>query len=183
MSMQSGSGDGDFLKLYDEQADGVFRFAYFKLLDRDRAEEVTQEAFVRTWEYLRSGKTVDNQRAFVYRVANNIIVDQFRKKRELSLDALRDDGFDAGFEPLAGAALEMDAAAVRKVIDRLDPKYRDPILLRHVNGISVKEIAAILGVSENVASVRIHRGIEKLRLLIPEDAAGRKKATSESDTQ
>lgn len=181
--MRSGAQDEAYLKLYDEQADSVFRFAYFKLLDRDRAEEVTQEAFVRTWEYLQSGKPVENLRAFVYRVANNIIVDQFRKKRELSLDALRDEGFDAGFEPLVGTDLRMDVAAVRKVIDSLDPKYRDAVLLRHVNGISVKEIAVILEVSENVASVRIHRGIEKLRLLMPEDASGRKKETSASDTQ
>lgn len=181
--MRSGAQDEAYLKLYDEQADSVFRFAYFKLLDRDRAEEVTQEAFVRTWEYLQAGKPVENLRAFVYRVANNIIVDQFRKKRELSLDALRDEGFDAGFEPLVGTDLQMDVAAVRKVIDSLDAKYRDAVLLRHVNGISVKEIAVILGVSENVASVRIHRGIEKLRLLMPEDASGRKKEHFESDTQ
>lgn len=181
--MRSGAQDEAYLKLYDEQADSVFRFAYFKLLDRDRAEEVTQEAFVRTWEYLQSGKAVDNLRAFVYRVANNIIVDQFRKKRELSLDALREDGFDAGFEPLVGTDLRMDVAAIRKVIDSLDAKYRDAVLLRHVNGLSVKEIAVILGVSENVASVRIHRGIEKLRLLVPEDALGRKKESLESDTQ
>lgn len=181
--MHGQAKDAAYLKLYDEQADSVFRFAYFKLLDRDRAEEVTQEAFVRTWEYLQAGKVIDNLRAFVYRVANNIIVDQFRKKRELSLDALRDEGFDAGFEPLVGTDLQMDVAAVRRVIDSLDAKYRDAVLLRHVNGISVKEIAVILGVTENVVSVRIHRGIEKLRLLVPEDAFGRKKETPRTDTQ
>ncbi len=181
--MRPSDQEDAYLKLYDEQADSVFRFVYFKLLDRDKAEEVAQEAFVRTWEYLQTGKVVDNLRAFVYRVANNIMIDQFRKKRELSLDALREEGFDAGFEPLTEAGLLIDVEAIRKVIDSLDPKYRDAVLLRHVNGLSVKEIAVILGTNENVASVRIHRGLEKLRLLIPEDEVGRKKDRSSTDSQ
>lgn len=157
-----------FLDLYEREADAVYRFIYFKILDKDRAEEIVQEAFVRTWDYLRAGKAIDNQRAFVYRVANNILVDTFRKKRELSLDALRDEGFDAGFEPFQGAWQAMDAEAIRGLIDTLDPKYRDPILLRHVNDLGVKEIALILDETENVISVRLHRGLEKVRQLVAE---------------
>lgn len=155
-----------FLELYDAEADAVYRFIYFKILDRDRAEEIVQEAFVRTWDYLVAGKDIENWRAFVYRVANNILVDTFRRKRELSLDALRDEGFDAGFEPLAGAERAIDARAIRELIDELDPKYRDPLVLRHVNGLSVKEIAVILDETENIVSVRIHRGLDKVRQLV-----------------
>lgn len=71
------------------------------------------------------------------------MVDQFRKKRELSLDAFREDGFDAGFEPLAGVALKMDAESVRQVIESLEPKYRDAVILHHVNGLSIKEIVMV----------------------------------------
>ena len=60
----------------------------------------------------------------------------------------------------------MDANIVLTMVDKLDEKYREPVLLRYVDGFSPKEIANILDESTNVISVRIHRGIRLLKTLM-----------------
>lgn len=155
----------NFLKIYDDHADAIFRFCYFKLRDSEKAEEVTQEAFVRTWEYLSKGKEVENLRAFVYRVAKNIIVDYFRKHREVSLDQLQAQGFDVSQEEHRRWDDVIDGKKVVEMIGKLDEKYREVLLLRYVDDLPVKEIAAIVGESENHISVRLHRGMKQLKAI------------------
>ncbi len=161
--MRSQATEQLFLEVYDEHADAIYRFCYFKLFDKEKAEELTQEAFMRTWEYLASGKEVDNLRAFVYRVARNSIVDYFRKKKELSLDELHEQGFDASIEDASRWENIIDGADAIQAIRLLDEKYREALLLRHVDGMAVKEIALLCGETENAISVRLHRGLKQLK--------------------
>lgn len=152
----------DFLRAYDEYADAIFRHCYFRVYDREKARELSQECFMKTWEYLAQGKEVKNLRAFLYRVANNLIIDSSRKKKESSLDAM----MDAGFEPADGGdktALAAEAGAMVALLERLEEKYRDVVRMRYLDGLSPKEIAHALGETENAISVRIHRGLAQLR--------------------
>lgn len=155
-----------FLDTYDQYADDIFRFCFFKLLDKEKAEEVTQEAFVRTWDYLAQGKKIENIRAFVYRVAKNIIVDSYRKKKEISLDVLREQGFDAFLDTTESQHDILDGGRVIAVIQQMDERFRDVLLLRYVNSLPVKEIALIIGETENHVSVKIHRGLKQLKRLL-----------------
>src|SRR3989344_5622010 len=84
----------EFLKAYDDLADAIFRHCYFRVSDRDKAKDITQDTFTKTWEYIARGGKVESIKAFLYRVANNLIVDEFRKKKELSLERLADSGFE-----------------------------------------------------------------------------------------
>lgn len=163
--MQSSQKQHDeFLKAYDLYADAIFRHCYFRVYDREKAREMMQDVFMKTWEYLAKGKEVDNLRAFLYRVANNMVIDYSRKKKETSLDVMMEEGFEpAGNDktPLAAEAGQMIA-----MLDRLDEKYRDAVRMRYLDDLSPKEIAHALGETENVISVRIHRGIAQLRALM-----------------
>lgn len=117
---------------------------------------------MKTWEYLSQGKEVQNLRAFLYRVANNLIIDSSRKKKESSLDAMMDEGF----EPMDGAdktAVAAEAGNMLALLDKLDEKYQDVVRMRYLDDLSPKEIALVLGESENVVSVRLHRAIKQLR--------------------
>lgn len=164
--MRSQETEAIFLQTYDEHADAIYRFCYFKLFDKEKAEELTQEAFMRTWEYLAAGKEVDNLRAFVYRVARNSIVDYFRKKKELSLDELQSQGFDASIEDGSRWEGIIDGADAFEAIRLLDEKYREALLLRYADGLAVKEIAALSGETENAISVRLHRGLKQLKEIL-----------------
>lgn len=153
----------EFFELYETEADAVFRFVFFKISDREKAKDIVQEAFVRVWEYLSSGKPVSNKRAFTFRVAGNIVIDQYRKKKEYSFDELHESGFDASDDSGATMAERIDAKEALETLRTIPEKYGEAVWLRTVEGWSVKDIAQHLGESENVVSVRIHRGLKMWR--------------------
>ncbi len=159
--------DKEFLGAYDAYADAIFRHAYLRLGDREKGKDVMQETFCRAWSARMEGTKVEHMRGFLYRIANNIIIDEVRKKKSLSLDMLMEEGFD----PSDTKAEDSDKQLYNDVLaltSHLDPDYRLPVMLRYVDDMSVGEIAEALGLSENVVSVRIHRGIAKLRSLVEE---------------
>ncbi len=154
------------LATYDTDADMLFRHCLLRVRDRDRARDIVQESFTRTWDYMAKGKDVAHIRAFLFRVANNIIIDESRRKRSNSLDAMQEnDGFEPADPDTPDVTAPPDARLAMRLLDKLDETYRAPITLRFVEGLTPKEIAQVLGLSENVVSVRIHRGIIKLREL------------------
>lgn len=73
--------EAQFLDSYREHTDALFRYCYFKTLNRDEAKDMLQETFVKTWEYIRNGGEVINMKAFLYRTAHNIVVDHYRKRK------------------------------------------------------------------------------------------------------
>lgn len=155
-----------FLKSYDEHADAIYRYCFFRVFDQDRAQDTVQETYLRTWEYLSRGNKIRNPKAFLYRTARNLIIDQSRKKREISLDELIDQGFDPGVDNAERADDILDARAIASHIQQLEPLYREAVTLRYINELRPQEIADILDESENVISVRVNRGINMLRKIL-----------------
>lgn len=155
-----------FLAAFDEFSDALFRHCLLRVRDRELAKDIVQDTFTKTWTYISDGKQVDHIRAFLYRVANNLIVDASRRKRTTSLDVMMDeDGFEVVDEAMKDPADIPDARAAMKLLRTLDDIYREVITLRFIEGLTPKEISRILEVSENVVSVRLHRGIERLRAI------------------
>lgn len=153
----------EFLAAYEAHADALFRHCMLRVRDRDVARDLVQETFSRTWLYLSEGKQVEHIRAFLYRVANNLIVDGARKKKSASLDAMmEEDGFEVKDETVSDPADKQSIREALAALNELDEIYRTAITMRFLDELSPKEIAMALGVSENVVSVRIHRGVEKL---------------------
>ncbi len=156
-----------FNDAYEAYSDAIFRFCFFKISDRDKAFDLAQETFVRLWNYVRDGeKEVDNERAFLYKVARNLIIDEYRKKDTFSLDALQEGGFDVRFDGHNDIELGVHAREAIEAMHELDDLYREVALLRFVEGFPPKEIAEVLSVSENVVSVRLNRAIKKLRIIL-----------------
>ena len=138
----------------------------------EAARDVVQEAFSRTWLYLAEGKKIDYIRAFLYRVAGNLIIDASRKKKSSSLDKMmEDDGYEVADENAKDPSIVPQTREVMHHLKSLDEIYRIAITKRFFEEKSPKEIAAELGVSENVVSVRIHRGIERLGRLMRRNPA------------
>ena len=155
-----------FMKAYDELSDAIFRHCYFRIGDREIAKDLTQDAFIKSWQYIAGGSKVVNLKAFLYKVANNLIIDQYRKKKELSLDRLQETGFDPGFDERNKNDSYIDAKFAINTINELEDKYKDVILMRYIDDLSPKEIGQIIGESENNVSVRIHRGLKQIKDLI-----------------
>lgn len=155
-----------FRRVYEEYADAIFRFCWFRLFDREEAADAMQEVFFRFWKYLEEGHIVENHKAFLYKVATNHLINLYRKKKPISLDELREEGFDVGFDETESRVNILDGKRALERLDKLDPKYREVIFLRFVEGLGPREIADLNGESENVVSVRLNRALKKLKELM-----------------
>lgn len=164
--------DKQFIKAYDDFADAIFRYCFLRVSGRELAQDITQETFLRVWNYLAEGKNVKNFRPFLYRVATNLIIDEFRKKKPVSLDAMKEDGVDIRLSNEKDLNELIDANDAVRVTAKLEDKYREIIILRYLDGFSVKEIAEIVQESENVVSVRLHRGLKKLKEILSHSHTG-----------
>lgn len=157
-----------FAQYYEQFSDAIFRYCLYQTSNREKALDLTQDTFIKTWEYLAEGKKVENIRAFLYKVAGNLIIDYRRKKKSESLDQLAESGFDPKSEidemERKEDSFEKDEAL--KVISQLEEKYKDVLILRFAEDLSIKEIAKILKEKENNISVRIHRGLQKLKEIL-----------------
>ncbi len=165
-----------FLEAFDAHADALFRHAFFRVSDRERAHDLVQDTYLKTWDYVAGGGEVRQYKAFLYRILHNLIIDEYRKKHSSSLDALLEDetiasgvearmaegGLHETEEMLDDTAL---VARIRARIPELPQDYCVVLTMRFIDDLSVSEIAKAIGASENVVSVRIHRGMAKLRTL------------------
>lgn len=156
----------EFIKAYDEWSDAVFRYCLFKVSNRDLALDLVQETFTKTWQYIVDGKKVDNIKAFVFRVANNLIIDEYRKSKSVSLDEIEEGGVEVGKTEGSTVTFSVEIKHLLRVIDKMPEKYREVILMRYVSGLPPKDIGKILGVSENVVSVRLNRALKKIQELL-----------------
>lgn len=156
----------EFVQAYDDLSNAIFRHVYFKVLNRDLAKDLTQETFARTWQYISHGKEVASLKSFLYKVANNLVIDEYRKRKEFSLDALQSKGFDVENKDAQNIMRDVENNHILRAVRYLSKDHRDIIVMRYVNDLSIKEIAEIIGQSENVVSVRLNRGLKEVRKLL-----------------
>ena len=154
-----------FSSAYDTYSDAIFRYCHYQTSNREKALDITADTFTKTWEYISSGKKLDNIRAFLYRVANNLIIDDRRKKKSSSLDEITEKGFDVVAETNETEKHEQqfDGTLAMEVVMQLDEKYRDVLLYKFVEDMSIKEIMEITGESANNISVRINRALKMVK--------------------
>jgi len=168
-----------FLRAYDDLSEPLYRHLYFRVYRRERAQELLQDVFMKTWNYLAAGNQVDNLKAFLYRVANNLAIDESRKKKEHSLDQLLADQpklepvSDDGKHPEKQLLIEQ----IFKVVDEFEEPDRSILVLRYHDDLDPKEIAVVLKISANNVSVRLHRAHERLKIIFNKDDNAREIST------
>jgi len=155
-----------FTEVYEKYADAIFRYCYYRVFDREKAKDYMQEAYTRTWKYISEGHEVENMRAFIYRTANNLIIDESRKKKSTSLDYMMEKGYTPSNDPRGKTQDYFTGQEILSIIKSLDEKYRDVILLKYVEDLSTKEIAEILNETENNVYVRMNRGFQKVKEIL-----------------
>jgi len=165
-----------FLRAFEEYNDALFRHATMRISNRERAVDLVHDTYTKVWSYIRDGYEIENFRPFLYKVLNNLIIDEYRKKKESSLDALFEiDGVDEGsFEELSESSVESLAATIDgqkafALLDEMPMQYKEVIIMRFVDQLGPREISELIEESENVISVRIHRGLRLLRERIEAD--------------
>jgi RNA polymerase sigma-70 factor (ECF subfamily) len=152
---------------YAAYSDAIFRYCFIQTRDRAVALDLTQDVFIKFWEYLAQGKDIEYTKAFLYRSAHNRVIDYRRKKKESSLDQLQeDDNFDpSDSEQTEKAINQHDGAKVRILLDELPEAYRAVLTMKYVDDLTLDEIVAITEETKNTVSVRIHRAEAKLQTI------------------
>jgi RNA polymerase sigma-70 factor (ECF subfamily) len=154
-------------------------FAYISLYIRDQAlaEDLFQDTFMKVIQSVRAGKYQDNGKfiSWVMRIAHNLIIDHFRKMKQMntvSNDDYESDLFNS--KKFSESTVEDDMIKrqiqkdVRKIISHLPEDQREVVILRHYAGLSFKEIADITDVSINTALGRMRYALINMRKLIEE---------------
>lgn len=159
----------EFLEAYNTYSDAIFRYCYYRVFDRDMAKDLVQETYCRAWKYISEGKHIENMRALLYRIANNMIIDESRKKKSFSLNRIMEKGFSPSLNPLHTNENYFIGKEILDIVKSLDEKYRDVIIMKYINDLSTKEIAFILNETENNIYVRVNRGFEKVKKIFLEN--------------
>lgn len=161
--------DDAFAEAYQEYKDAIFRHSYFHVFDRELALDFVQETFIKTWDYIAAGNDIENVRAFLYKVATNLVYNHTRKKKESSLEALMESGFDPGEEDPALHQDKMEEKKILHLLSELREPFRTAVSLRYIEGLQPVEIAEITGEKVNTVSAHITRGLKQLRSRLPHE--------------
>jgi len=155
----------------------VFSLIYRMVRDRELAEDLSQDTFVKVLNALASYRPEFKFSSWVFKIANNVAIDQLRRRE---LDTLSLEGSPHATTPdmIEATALEIGeraesaldevanrelGSAIERAIGKLRPEYRSCILLRHVEGRPYEEIAEILDLPLGTVKTYIHRARHELR--------------------
>lgn len=139
----------------------ILNYLYRMLGDAERAEELTQEVFVRAHGALDRLPPDANHRAWLYRIAANLAHDQYRRGLLLQWLPLRDtDRAPAASDPAEGIG---DGEAVRRALAAVPAEGRTVLILYAMQGYSTTEIAEMLSISVDAVKKRLSRARERFR--------------------
>ena len=150
---------------YTDHQRGLHSHAFYKLNDHMMSDDLVQDTFTKTWSYLARGGKIDLMKAFLYHILNNLIVDEYRKRKVTSLDLLLEKGFDPSIDQSEHLLNVLDGKAAILLIQRLPVSYQKIMRMRYVQDLSLAEMVLITGQSKNALAVQAHRGLAKLKLL------------------
>jgi RNA polymerase sigma-70 factor, ECF subfamily len=166
------SGDFDsFAALYSLHLDEIYRYIYFRTGDRQDAEDMTEQVFLKAWEalphYTCIGRRFIN---WLYRISHNIVVDHHRGRRSLAAedDLSSDPNFPDHTQAniLDKVILDEEAALLAAAIGKLPEEYQQVIILRFVEGLGHAQIAQILDRSEVACRGIQHRALSILNKIL-----------------
>ncbi|MHA2062336.1 MAG: RNA polymerase sigma factor [Candidatus Sifarchaeia archaeon] len=153
-----------FGSLYKEFMPRIYRYILYLVTDIQRAENLTQETFLKTWKYLpKFSSKKGTFQAFLYRIARNLVIDYQRKKKAVPLGiefskklASRED-LEKSYER------QEKVAELKKALSKLPVFDRELIVLRYFEELSFNEIAKTVRKKEGAVRVRVHRALAILR--------------------
>lgn len=153
----------------------IFNFAFNYVKDRDLAEDMTQEVFVKVWKKIRKYDKQYKFKSWLYAVAKNTCLDYLKKNKAVVFSEL-DNGNDGmlferliketSASPQAEVELAQESAAINSAVDKLPEKYRKTVELHYRQGYKFREIADLLKQSIETVKSRNRRALARLKKLL-----------------
>ena len=152
----------------------IYSFIYSKVFDRDIAEDIFQDTFIKVIKTLKRGKYNEEGKflPWVMRIAHNLVIDHFRKNNRMPkfdnsgdfniFSVISDNALNAEKSIIKGQV----EADVRRLIDELPEDQKEVLMMRMYNDMSFKEISERTGVSINTALGRMRYALINMRKVI-----------------
>lgn len=141
----------------------LYRFAYWLTRDEATARDVIQETLLRAWRALEDLKDLKSAKAWLMTIVRREYARLFERKR---LD-IEENGEE---HMVASSDIDLDQQSqisqLRSAIHRLEPKYREPLVMQVLGGYSCEEIASALGITESAVMTQVFRARQKLKSML-----------------
>lgn len=156
----------DLRHVYEEYLPVIYRFVYSKVGNREEAEDLTSQVFVKAIRSLDGARDPQSVQSWLFQVARTTIADHWREFYRLRPESL-DDLLAAGWEAPAVdtidavQALGQSDERVGRILSHLSPRYRDVLIYRFLYSYSIRETAEKMGLSEANVKVLQFRALKK----------------------
>lgn len=149
--------------IYDEYHPLIYRYVYRRVGEVETARDLAAGVFQRMLLAFEAARGPDRHlRAWLYRSAHNAVVDYYRRQEHRQHLPLKEDLIDGEASPAREAERQMTAERIRQALVTLTPEQQQVIVLKFLEGLSNKEVAAILGKTEGAVKSLQHRALAAL---------------------
>jgi RNA polymerase sigma-70 factor, ECF subfamily len=153
--------------LYDRYFDPLYKYIFFRVSSKAEAEDLTEEVFLKTWEALHVPRApMINFRAWLYRVAHNIVVDHYRASKKTDPLHQSSSFRETGESMEKIVEKKQTAEEIARAVAQLEPRFQQVITCRFISGLSHAETAEIMGLNINNLRVLQYRALRKLNSLL-----------------
>lgn len=154
---------------YQTHESGLHRHSLYRVHNEEMSTDMVQDTFARTWVCLKRGGTIATMKAFLYHTLNCLIIDEYRKRRPVSLEPMIARGFEPGYSDTEQLIDKLDGKRVLLLIQQLPETYGRVLRMRYIQGLSLQEMTDATGIRRSTLAVQIHRGLRRLRALYEHD--------------
>lgn len=165
-----------FIKVYDDNIKDIYRFVYFKIGNKEEANDLTSMVFLKAWNHIQNNSLESSKtlRALLYKIARNTIIDYYRETSNKLTASLDDEDnkievIDEGPDQQARLDQEADLDLIKSKLPLLKEEYREVIIMKFVNDLTLEEMADISGKTRGNIRVLLHRALKVLKELVEED--------------
>jgi RNA polymerase sigma-70 factor, ECF subfamily len=150
------TGDSEaFLNLYQQNLPRIYAVCLRIVANREQAEEVTQQALIRTWEMLGSYRGESPLSAWIHRIAANAALDYLRARNRLTKRVEFTDNLEVFEKPDLSSPRE-NQMDMERAIAALPPQARAVVVLHDIEGYSHNEISGMLGIAAGTSKAHLH---------------------------
>lgn len=155
-----------FGRLYDQYSPAIYRFVLLKVGNKAATEDLTHQAFLKAWQNIENYQSLGFPfSSWLYRIAHNLVIDYYRTERPyLNLETIQEVSVKSNLEEKIDQEFELNL--IKTAIKELSAEQQTIIIMKFVEDLTNKEIAAVLGKSEGAIKIAQYRSLENLKKII-----------------
>jgi len=152
--------------LYDQYSPAIYRFILLKTGNKASTEDMTHQVFLSAWQSIENYQSRGFPfSSWLYRIAHNTVIDYYRtEKKHFNLETIEEAAVSSNLEEKIDQELELNL--IKSAIKELSTEQQTVLIMKFVEDLTNKEIAAVLGKNEGAIKVAQHRSLKNIKKII-----------------